>query len=124
MYLWTHGMAWYGTARHGTALHTAACCLVVSVVVYSYLASPKAYAYGRYVEETDTLEFGTGAAFTLCLVVCVFEMFAATLMHVMRFQALVTRLDKSSRGSKKISTYGSIEIVLEPTLYQKPTWGC
>uniref|UniRef100_A0A7S2U2X2 Uncharacterized protein n=1 Tax=Lotharella oceanica TaxID=641309 RepID=A0A7S2U2X2_9EUKA len=78
----------------------------------------------RYVEETDTLEFGTGAAFTLCLVVCVFEMFAATLMHVMRFQALVTRLDKSSRGSKKISTYGSIEIVLEPTLYQKPTWGC
>jgi len=103
---------------------TGGCCLVVSVVVYSYLASPKAYAYGRYVQETNTLEFGSGSAFVLCLVVCALELMCASLMHVIRFQGLVNRLDKSSRETKKISTYGSIEIVLEPSFSEKPSWGC
>jgi len=91
----------------------AGCFTVVTVVVWSYLGAPEAFALSRYLMATTEIHFTFGYSFCLDILSSLCAFGSAACLFYIRFQSILFRLDTSSVSKKQVSTYGSIELLLD-----------
>mmetsp|Transcript_4588 Transcript_4588/g.8356 ORF Transcript_4588/g.8356 Transcript_4588/m.8356 type:complete len:511 (-) Transcript_4588:56-1588(-) len=100
------------------------CVITMSIVVFSYVGAPKAYALSRFLAETTDIIFEYGTSYCLNILSLCTIMTAGSLIYYMRFKDILYRLESSSDGEKKQSTYGSLELILEPQLPKEHSHIC
>jgi len=115
------GLDW-ATDRTFLVSVAGGCLYAMSVVVWSYVAAPQAYALTRYLVSETVVGYGYGASFLCAGIGSLASLASATFLFCLRFLETAQRLDENSEGRKNISTYGSIELVLEPTAFQQQRW--